>query len=104
MDTLETSPPKPVPDGVRRYVSELLRAARHRAPREDGKAPGMTQQEVAVALGVPQSYISSWERGRWMPSIEYLWKLSEVYQCSMDDLVGRPGAAHPARSGPEKPR
>jgi transcriptional regulator with XRE-family HTH domain len=82
---------------ARVYVGAQIRAQR--------EAAKMTQHVLATALGVPQPYISSWERGRWMPSIPQLWRICEVLSCSMNDLVGRPGApAEPVVRGARAPR
>lgn len=85
MDTPESGgAAKPLAQ-ARVYVGACLRARR--------EAAKLNQQQVAVAMGVPQPYISAWERGRWMPNITQLWRLCEVLHCTMNDLVGLPGQA-----------
>lgn len=68
--------------GARQRVGGRLRALRTSAK--------MTQVELGLALGVSQSYVSSWERGAWMPSIPQMWAICGVLKCSMDDLAGPP--------------
>lgn len=55
---------------------------------------GLTQKEVAAKLGIDQSAVSWWETGRTAPRATLLVKLSELYRCSVDDLLkpnGRDG-------------
>ena len=58
-----------------------LRTARERA--------GMSQEQAASAIGKEQTEISRWERGRHKPSPETLIRLADLYQCSIDALLGR---------------
>lgn len=48
---------------------------------------GFTQEEVAKFLAVTNITISRWETGRVQPSIETLKRLSNLYECSIDELV-----------------
>jgi len=54
---------------------------------EKRKAAGYTQEELAKLVGVYQQQLSEWERKVVLPGINYLKKLSEVLNCSIDDLV-----------------
>ena len=47
---------------------------------------GLTQKEVAEYLCISPQSISKWENGEATPSIEFLPKLSELFNCSIDDL------------------
>lgn len=49
----------------------------------------MTQQEVADKINTSRSSYSQYELGTKQPSIETLTKLAELYQTSIDYLVGR---------------
>lgn len=48
---------------------------------------GMTQTQLADALGVAQNHISRWERGTVAPSVETLRKMAEIFGCRMDDIT-----------------
>lgn len=52
---------------------------------------GHTQLELALYLDVSEKTISSWEVDRTEPSLEYLVKISEFLNCSVDNLVGKSG-------------
>lgn len=48
---------------------------------------GMTQREVAAAIGVDQSAVSLWETGRTMPRASVLIRLAKLYGVTVDDLL-----------------
>lgn len=48
---------------------------------------GLTQKEVAEKLHIDQSAVSLWETGKTSPRVTMLVKLSELYCCSVDDLL-----------------
>jgi transcriptional regulator with XRE-family HTH domain len=50
----------------------------------------MKQVEVAQKLGISPQALSSWEKDRNRPNPEDLIALSEVYDISIDELVGNP--------------
>lgn len=50
---------------------------------------GLSQSEVARRIGVDQSSVSCWEAGKRMPRAIMLVRLSELYCCSIDELLGR---------------
>ena len=45
-------------------------------------------QELADKIGVSTSTIVSWEKGSSVPSLKHLQKLSNVYNVSIDNIVG----------------
>lgn len=49
----------------------------------------LSQREVANILEVSPSVISAYESGERTPSVEILLRLSDLYQCSTDYLLGR---------------
>ena len=49
----------------------------------------MTQTELAGKLGVRQSTVSNWEIGIRQLKIQMLFKLSEIFDCTLDDLVSK---------------
>ena len=50
---------------------------------------GLTQRQVAAALDVSVTTVSSWERGRKEPRLSFTQtkKLMELYQCSINELA-----------------
>ena len=50
---------------------------------------GLSQKEVADHLGISASIVAGYETGYRTPSTEVLVKLSSLYQCSLDYLVGK---------------
>ena len=51
------------------------------------KAKGLSQIEVANAIGMTQAYVSGLESGKKSPSFETLVKLARALDCTLDDLV-----------------
>ena len=49
---------------------------------------GMTQQELADKLGGAKSTIAMYEKGDRKPSLEVLMKLSDIFNCTIDYLMG----------------
>ncbi|NNF36338.1 MAG: helix-turn-helix domain-containing protein [Saprospiraceae bacterium] len=52
------------------------------------KRKGWTQQDLADSTGLKRSLIGAYEEGRAEPSVEKLIGFSEVFNVSVDDLVG----------------
>lgn len=52
------------------------------------RARNITQQRLAIDLGVDQASISSYECGKYLPTIEILLKLAEYFGVSTDYLLG----------------
>ena len=48
---------------------------------------GMTQDQLAGALDVSQSAVAMWERGQCVPRPDKLIKLSELFGCTVDELL-----------------
>lgn len=61
--------------------------------REQRLQRGMTQNELARLLGVDRSNVAKWETGVHKPRADMLLNLSRVFQCSLDELLGRGGGA-----------
>lgn len=51
------------------------------------KAQGLTQEQLGEKLHVSSKTISRWETGTYMPPVEMLLALSELYGVSMNELV-----------------
>ena len=52
------------------------------------KEKGVSQQELADALGVTQGTISAWESGRWNPTVENLRAAAQFLEVTIDELIG----------------
>lgn len=48
---------------------------------------GLTQRQVANRLGISQSTVVFWEKGRTFPTSPKLPKLAELYGCTVDELL-----------------
>jgi len=62
------------------FINENLRNLR--------KGKGITQEEAAEMLGVSPQSVSKWERGDTMPDITLLPALSNLYEVTVDALIG----------------
>lgn len=51
-------------------------------------ALGMTQENLASALGLGRSMIAQIERGSKVPNVMLGRDIAKILQCSLDDLVG----------------
>ena len=49
----------------------------------------LSQRDVAKILEISPSIVSAYETGERTPSVEILLKLSELYKCSTDYLLGK---------------
>lgn len=49
----------------------------------------LSQDELAEKLGVSPATIRQWESGTTKPSVSNLLAMSELFQCSVDYLLGR---------------
>lgn len=68
-------------------------------------AVGLTQNDVAEALGLSRQAVSRWETGTVRPTVENLRALSQLYDVSLDYLLGDdPAEAQPgAETAPPPP-
>ncbi len=53
------------------------------------KKQGLTQEELAVKLGVTNQSVSKWESAQCCPDISLIPKLADVFEISIDELFGR---------------
>lgn len=51
------------------------------------KKAGLTQAEVAKALGVSDAAVCQWEKGETMPSGKRLPEIAKLYKCTVDKLL-----------------
>ena len=49
---------------------------------------GVTQQQLADALGVSLATVGNWERGVTYPDAEQVWRCAEVLGCTPNDIFG----------------
>ena len=49
---------------------------------------GMTQEDLANRLGVKHPAVSKWERGMAYPSMNTVIKMAELFQVSLDVVLG----------------
>ena len=61
----------------------------HNKLRELRTTSGFFQKDIAQKVGVATNTYQSWERGLTQPDIFNLIKLSNVYNCSVDYLIGK---------------
>jgi len=57
------------------------------------RSVGLTQKQLAEALGVEPITVSRWERGVTTPSLPRLRRIAEVTETTVSDLVRAPDAA-----------
>ncbi|EAD9035942.1 helix-turn-helix domain-containing protein [Listeria monocytogenes] len=60
-------------------IGEFLRKLR--------KQNNMTQEQLGERLGVTNKTVSRWETGKYMPPIECLKLLSDIYQISVNEIL-----------------
>lgn len=53
------------------------------------KQAGLTQEELAARFDSRKTLISNYEIGRNTPDIETLWELADIFDITIDELVGR---------------
>lgn len=53
------------------------------------KEKNISQQKLAMLVGVSQQCISEWENGKIEPTLSYLWKLADIFEISVDELICR---------------
>jgi transcriptional regulator with XRE-family HTH domain len=53
------------------------------------KSLGLTQEELANRLGGKKSLVSNYENGYSVPDIFTLIKLADIFDVTLDELVGR---------------
>lgn len=61
-------------------ISENIRSLR--------KAHGLMQEQLAEALGVSTAAVSKWERGTATPELGFIAQMAEIFEVSIDALVG----------------
>lgn len=62
----------------------------------------MKQSELAEALCTKQTTVSGWEVGRREPDFDTLMKMADLFNCSVDELIGREKAPTVENDGERK--
>lgn len=70
------------------YNSDMKGSDTMKNLKELRKAKDLTQSDMAKKLGVGRTAYTEYERGRNQPSIEKLKIMAEIFECSVDDLIG----------------
>ena len=52
------------------------------------KAGGLTQSALAEKLSYSDKAVSKWERGESVPDVYVIYKMAEIFNCSVNDIVG----------------
>ena len=47
----------------------------------------MTQEQLAMLLGVSRQSVTKWEAEKSYPEMDKLLKMCQIFECSLDDLV-----------------
>lgn len=63
------------------------------------KEKGMTQIDLAKTLGVSSSTVAMWETGKRKPSFDMFDRLTEVFNLSLDYILGTTDHPSPVKAG-----
>ena len=55
------------------------------------KANGLTQSALGEKLNYSDKAVSKWERGESVPDVYVLYKMSELFGCTLNDIIGQSG-------------
>ncbi len=53
------------------------------------KGKKLSQQDLALQIHFSQQSISQWEQGLSEPTLSALWILSDIFEISVDELIGK---------------
>lgn len=53
------------------------------------KQAGLTQGQLAAHFNSDKSLISNYEKGKNVPDIFKMWELADIFDITLDELVGR---------------
>jgi transcriptional regulator with XRE-family HTH domain len=80
--------PYPYYDEIKRHAGrDLMNIGNRLAFLRDQR--GLTQEELATSLGISRASLSHYEKNRREPDTETLGKIADLFQVSIDYLVGR---------------
>lgn len=63
--------------------------------KELRKDRGLTQKAVAASLGIGQTTVANYENGTRFPDLDKLGEIADLYEVSVDYLLGRSASAEP---------
>lgn len=66
------------------------------------RSKNMSQDDLAAALAVSRQSVSKWENDSAVPELEKLIKMAQIFDTSLDSLVGRESSAPPPPMPPEQ--
>lgn len=49
----------------------------------------LSQEQLARKVGVTQQCVSEWEKDRIEPTLSNLWAIADIFDVSVDELIGR---------------
>ena len=61
----------------------------HKRLKELRKEFKMTQFEISEKINIPSSTYANWEQGTRTPDYEILVKIADIFNCTVDYLLGR---------------
>ena len=50
---------------------------------------GLRQEDLAKRLSTTQRKVSYWESGKIEPDLDMLWTIADLFEISIDELIGR---------------
>ena len=65
------------------------------------KEKGLTQEDVASQITISPQAVSKWENDNSEPDLDTLNKLADIFNCSVDELLGREKGEQEHKSEPE---
>ncbi len=66
------------------------------------KQAGLSQEAFAEKLGVSRQAVSKWECGASLPDTDNLITIANLYNISLDELIGRPAPAKTEKADPQE--
>lgn len=63
----------------------------------------MTQEQLAMLMGVSRQSVSKWESGRAYPEVDKLLRLRDIFSCDLTELAAGDLTGSPASSAPTVP-
>ena len=70
-------------------MEETLALNYGEALKEQREKLGLSQSMVANKINTSHQNVSRWESGKVLPSIDFCVKLADLYDISLDELIGR---------------